>query len=141
MKACNELGISHRTYSRWIENGSVKADGRPDAVRPEPVNKLSHEERNCILEICNTSNFSSLPPTQIVPMLADNGEYIGSESTFYRVLRKSGQQHHRGRTSSLNQKTPKSFCASAPCQVWTWDITWLPGPVKGIFFYLYMILD
>ena len=141
MKACKEIGISHKTYNRWILNGSVKADGRPDAVRPVPVNKLSHEERNCILETCNIRDFASLPPTQIVPILADNDEYIGSESTFYRVLRESKQQHHRGRTSSLNKKTPKSFCASAPCQVWTWDITWLPGPVKGIFFYLYMIID
>ena len=141
MKACKEIGISHKTYDRWIVNGAVKADGRPNAVRPAPANKLSHEERNCILETCNTSEFASLPPTQIVPILADKNEYIGSESTFYRVLRESGQQHHRGRTSSLNKKTPKSFCASAPCQVWTWDITWLPGPVKGIFFYLYMILD
>ncbi|MCK5098002.1 MAG: IS3 family transposase [Desulfobacteraceae bacterium] len=141
LKACKEIGISHKTYNRWILNGTVKADGRPDAVRPEPANKFSAEEKDVILETCNTNEFASLPPTQIVPTLADNGEYIGSESTFYRVLRESEQQHHRGRTSSLHKKTPDSYCASAPCQVWTWDITWLPGPVKGIFFYLYIILD
>lgn len=103
-KACKELGISHKTYNRWTLNGTVKVDGRPGAVRPEPANKFSDEERNCILEVCNTNDFASLPPTQIVPILADRGVYIGSESTIYRVLRESEQQHHRGRTLLLHKK-------------------------------------
>jgi putative transposase len=141
IKACEELGITIKTYNRWIINGAVKPDGRPDAIRPKPANKLSNQERDIILETCNTKKFASLPPTQIVPRLVDEGIYIGSESTFYRVLRESAQQNHRGLSTSRRKKKPESFCASGPCQVWTWDITWLPGPIKGMFFYLYMILD
>lgn len=140
-KACKELGISCKTYNRWISINSVKKDGRPIAIRPAPKNKLSSEEKQIILKTCNETEFASLPPTQIVPRLADNGVYIGSESSFYRVLKEAGLQNHRGRASHARRKPPESYCASGPCQVWSWDITWLPGPVKGIFFYLYMIID
>ncbi len=106
-----------------------------------PKNKLNSEEKQCILKTCNKTEFASLPPTQIVPQLADNGVYIGSESSFYRVLKEAGQQNHRGRASHASRKPPESYCTSGSCQVWSWDITWLPGPVKGTFFYLYMIID
>ncbi len=140
-KACKEIGISCKTYNRWISINSVKKDGRPFAIRPAPKNKFSYEEKQCILTTCNKTEFANLPPTQIVPQLADEGVYIGSESSFYRVLKEAGQQNHRGRASHARRKPPESYCASGPCQVWSWDITWLPGPVKGIFFYLYMIID
>ena len=140
-KSCKELGINCKTYNRWVSMESIKTDGRPLATRSEPKNKLSVEEKKHILETCNKAEFASLPPTQIVPELADNGLYIGSESSFYRVLKESGQQNHRGRASHTRRKHPESFCATEPCQVWSWDITYLPGPVKGIFFYLYMIMD
>ncbi|MGF6862247.1 putative transposase, partial [Rhodobacteraceae bacterium MBR-64] len=62
--------------------------------------------------------------------------------SFYRILRNSGQQHHRGRARPpVRRKPPASYKASAPCEVWTWDITWMPGPVAGVFFYLYLIVD
>jgi transposase InsO family protein len=77
-----------------------------------------------------------------VPKLADQGQYLASESSFYRILRASGQQHHRGRAKApVKRKLPTSYQATAPCQVWTWDITWMPGPVAGMFFYLYLIVD
>jgi transposase InsO family protein len=77
-----------------------------------------------------------------VPQLADQGEYIASESSFYRILREADEQHHRGRS-----KPPRAPCspprhrADGPRQLWSWDISWLAGPVKGSFFYLYLILD
>ena len=95
--ACDEAGISLRTYKRWYQNGKVLADKRPDAVRPTPTNKLSELEQTAILSSCNEGRFKSLPPTQIVPTLLDEGIYLGSESTFYRVLKQHGQLHHRGR--------------------------------------------
>lgn len=115
---------------------------RPTAFRPKPANKLSDEERQQILEVCNQPEFSSLPPSQIVPTLLDEGRYIASESTFYRVLKAHNQLFHRGR--SQNKKThckPRGYTATGPNQVWSWDVTYLPSRVKGQFYYLYMFED
>ena len=95
-RACQELSLSVRTFRRWRTPEGLKSDGRPTAMRPSPANRLSDEERAAVLKICNEPRFASLPPGQIVPRLADEGRYLASESTFYRVLRKAGQQHHRG---------------------------------------------
>lgn len=82
-----------------------------------------------------------LPPTQIIPKLADEGTYLASESTFYRLLREEKMQYHRGRSQKPTRKTPESHLATKPNQVWTWDITWLGEPVKGLYYRLYLILD
>ena len=83
-----------------------------------------------------------MPPCQIVPALADEGIYLASESTFYRILHEEKMQNHRGRSQEPGKHAkPTSYCATAPNQVWTWDITYLNGPVKGLFFYLYLIVD
>jgi len=141
-KACSELEISDRTLRRWTKGGEVHADQRPLVLRPEPANKLSAAERATVLDTCNSESFASLPPSQIVPKLADQGRYLASESSFYRILRADGQQHHRGRAKPpVRRKPPTSHKASGPCEVWTWDITWMPGPVAGMFFYLYLIVD
>lgn len=140
--ACQALGLSVRTYQRWLCEGAVRADGRPLAVRPEPANKLTPAERDQVLALCHTPEFASLPPSQIVPRLADRGEYLASESSFYRILRAAGEQQHRGRSRPPRPAAPPpSHCAQRPCAVWSWDITWLPGPLRGQFFYLYLILD
>jgi transposase InsO family protein len=141
-KACDVLQISERTLRRWEKGGVVQSDRRPHVQRPEPPNKLSEAERKAVLDVCNSKDFSALPPSQIVPKLADQGQYLASESSFYRILRADGQQQHRGRTKPpVKRKPPTSYQATAPCQVWTWDITWMPGPVAGMFFYLYLIVD
>jgi len=92
-----ELEISDRTLRHWTKDGHVHADRRPLVPRPEPFNKLSVAERAAVLDACNSAEFASLPPSQIVPKLADQGRYLASESSFYRILRADGQQHHRGR--------------------------------------------
>lgn len=140
-KACEELNISVRTYERWVAEGGVKEDQRPLAKRPEPKNKLTPEERQEIIEVAKKEEFENLPPSQIVPKLADQSIYIASESTFYRVLRMESMQNHRGRSKRPVRKLPESYVAAKPNQVWTWDITWLPGPIRGAYFKLYMILD
>jgi len=140
-RACEVLRITVRTYQRWTRTGEVASDRRPEAERPEPANKLSAAEREAILSVANSPTYRSLPPSQIVPALADAGQYLASESSFYRVLREVGQQHHRGRSEAPRRQTPSTHSATGPNQVWCWDITWLPGPVRGWFFYLYLILD
>ena len=141
--ACAELGLTARTLQRWKDPESViREDRRPFAERAAPANKLSEEEHDLIVATCTTPEFASLPPSQIVPRLADRGTWIASEASFYRVLRERGQNHRRGRARpATRRKPPTSFEAKAPCQVWSWDITWLPGPIAGSFFYLYLIVD
>ena len=77
-KACAVLAISDRTLRRWTKDGQIHHDRRPLAPRPEPGNKLSAEERAAVLDICNSEGFASLPPSQIVPKLADRGQYLAS---------------------------------------------------------------
>ena len=141
-EACAEMALSPRTLRRWTAGGQAHADQRPVAPRRDPRNKLSDDERATILSLCNSTEFASLPPSQIVPRLADQGRYLASESSFYRILHAQGQQQHRGRAKPpIPRKPPTSYKASGPCQIWTWDITWMPGPVAGMFFYLYLIVD
>lgn len=110
-------------------------------IRPVPKNKLTEEEREGILKVANSRRFKSLPPSQIVPTLADEGVYLASESSFYRVLKENNQQHHRGRSKKPSSKPLSTHCATGPNQVWMWDITWLPGPIRGVYYYLYLIID
>jgi len=140
-KACDELGISHRTLQRWRSPSTPLEDQRPVVVRPVPKNKLSETEVAEIIETVNQQEFQSLPPSQIVPILADWGTYIAPESTMYRVLREHHMQNHRSRASKPSSKPISTHFATGPNEVWMWDITWLPGPAKGIYFYLYLILD
>jgi len=140
--ACKEVGITLRTLQRWTEKGEPGEDRRPTAERPEPPGKLTPEERERILAVCNEPEFASLPPSQIVPKLADRGEYIASESSFYRVLHEAGQLHHRGRAQAPKKtKAPTTHVAEGPNQVWSWDISWMPSRVRGLFWYLYLIED
>jgi len=81
------------------------------------------------------------PPCQIVPRLADKGVYLASESSFYRMLRETNQLKHRQRSKPATHKKPAPCIATNSNQVWTWDITYLPTRVFGIYFYLYMIID
>jgi putative transposase len=140
-RACQEIGITQRTFERWVASGAVGADRRPGAVRPAPTNKLSAKERLEVLRVVNEPRFASLPPTQIVPILADEGRYLASESTLYRLLREANQLAHRGRSRLPCARTIPRHCARQANDLWCWDITYLPGPIAGAFFYLYLVLD
>lgn len=140
-KACLEIGLTSRTFQRWTSDGELSEDGRPHAKRKDPRNKLSKEEELVIIETCNQPEYRSLPPSQIVPKLADKKIYLASESTIYRVLKKYTQQHHRGKSKKPVKRVISTHKATGPNQVWMWDITWLQGPAKGIYFYLYLLLD
>jgi putative transposase len=141
--ACNTAGVNVRTLQRWkASNGLVGGDGRPGAVRPTPSHALSEQERIKLLQVANEPRFSAVPPARIVPMLADEGTYLASESSFSRVLRAHGQTTHRGRAKAPKAvRPPTTHVARAPRQVWCWDMTYLPAVVMGRWFHLYLILD
>lgn len=138
-KACEAIGLSVRTLQRWQTNNT--GDKRPMRVQI-PSNQLSQAERQRILDVVNSEPFKDLPPNQIVPILADQGAYIGSESTIYRVMKAAGLTRHRHkvRPSKVRSK-PKSLQATAPNQLYSWDITYLPTSVRGVYFYLYLFID
>ena len=135
--------MSLRTYRRWRDSqGNLKEDGRPQAERLKPANALSEEERQEVLRVCNLPEYAHLPPSKIVPRLADQGVYLASESTIYRILGEHDQVNHRGRSKAPEKrKVPSSYTATAPNQVWSWDITYCPSTVQGQHYYLYLIMD
>ncbi len=145
-KACEVLEIDVRTLQRWkkaLQEQDRLEDGRKAAaVGRAPPNKLSEAEREAILDVCNRPEYQSLPPSQIVPRLADQGEYLASESSLYRVLREADQLHRRGRAQAPRTVAkPQGFEASGPNQVWSWDITFLASSIRGAFYRLYLVED
>ena len=141
-EACKILELSPRTVQRWRQDGTVKADGRKAGAQGRvPANKLTAAERNELLVAANAPRFAQLPPSQIVPRLADEGRYLASESSFYRVLREEKQLAHRGKAKAPTHSRPPELVATAPNQLWSWDITYLGTTVKGLYFYLYLIMD
>lgn len=108
------LGISDQTYQRWTHGNSVSEDQRLIIDRPSPKNKLTEEERAKVIEVANSPEFADLPPSQIVPKLADEGEYIASESTFYRILKEEKMDAHRNRSKELVKREPPTHIATAP---------------------------
>ena len=143
-KACAVLEISERTLQRWQRDRPT--DKRQEgAAKRCPANKLSLAERERILAICNETEHQSLPPSQIVPRLADKGDkgvYVASESSMYRVLRDAKQVNRRGRSQAPRTVAkPTSYQATAPNQVWSWDITYLASSIQGRFHRLYLVMD
>ena len=136
--ACEALGLSLRTVQRW-ERGGVK--DRRKGSRAVAANRLSEAERARVIDVLNAPAYRDKGPNQIVPLLADEGEYLASESTMYRILREEKQLAHRERSAPRRRYEPLVRQASAPNQVWSWDITWLRSAVRGLFYYLYLIVD
>jgi transposase InsO family protein len=139
-RACAQLNIGARTLQRW--RGQDIGDDRRAGPHSPPSNKLTAKERARILSIANSPENRDLSPKQIVPHLADQGEYVASESTIYRILREEKQMGHREPSRAPSKPyRPQTYVATAPNQVWSWDITYLRTTVRGLFFYLYVVLD
>ena len=136
--ACEALGLSLRTVQRWQRDGVC--DQR-QGTRALPANRLSADERAEVLNVLNAPVYRDKSPHQVVAMLADEGRYVASESTMYRTLREARQLTHRQRSAPPRRYEPLARVADGPNQLWSWDITYLRGPVRGMFFHLYLIMD
>ena len=143
--ACAQIGLSERTVQRWQQSavgddGDLRASSR--RVATPPPNRLSDIERQAALALLNSDEFKDLPPSQIVPRLADQGRYVASESTLYRLLRSAGQlAHRRAERAPQRRSRPRALTATGPDQIYCWDISYLPTDVRGVYFYLYLFVD
>ena len=137
--ACRVVGLSVRTVERW------RADPAGEDARHgphhQPANALTPVERRTILHTVTSAVYRDRSPHQIVPLLADTGRYLGSESTIYRILRAEALLQYRGRAKAPERRPPRTHIATGPNQLWSWDITYLKTPVRGVFDYLYLLLD
>jgi putative transposase len=140
----NLFSIPTRTLRRWglmIRAQGFSCDQRKGAAR-NISHRFSTEERQLVLSTVNDPRFADLTPGQIVAILAEERNYVGSESTMYRIMRQEGLLNHRGRSRLPREpRDPPVLEATGIHQVLAWDITLLPGPVQGQFYYLYMVMD
>lgn len=138
--ACAVIGISPRTIERWRQQ-PLRVDQRR-GPRRRPGNALTLTEEARILAVMTSAELGLLSPKQLVPRLADDGIYLASESTMYRLQRR--WQLRRRRRHVEHTHITRGACvhrATGPNQVWTWDITYLRTAVRGRFLYLYLVVD
>ena len=138
-ECCKVLEFSVRTLQRW-EKAPNLGDQRRGPITAS-LKQLTVEERIKVIEVANSIEYRNLPPSQIVPKLADQGIYLASESSFYRILKQAALDAHRLNTNPRKNFRPVAVIATCPNQVWSWDITYLKSPVRGQYFFLYMIMD
>jgi putative transposase len=136
-QACTALGISRATLYRQTQ--PVK----PSSVilRAPSPRRLSDPERQAVLDVLHSDEFVDQPPAEIYATLLSRGVYLASIRTLYRVLAAFGESVERRAQRGPMTHTKPTLTATAPNQVWTWDITKLRGPLKGVFYCLYVILD
>jgi len=135
--ACRSLDFARPTYYRWLEPRIEEMD----APRPAPPRTLSVIERQAVLDVLHTDRFVDKAPAEVYATLLDEGTYHCSVRTMYRILDDAGEvRERRDQARHPHYKAPE-LLATAPNQVWSWDITKLLGPVKWSYFYLYVILD
>jgi putative transposase len=137
---CEALGLPRASLYRRAHKGS---SGLPSnrAVRPRAALALSEPERQEVLDVLHSEPFSDLPPTQVYPILLEEGRYLCSVRTMYRLLAQQNEVRERRPVASHPVYAKPELLATAPNQVWSWDITKLKGPVTWTYFYLYVILD
>ncbi|ROZ42727.1 hypothetical protein EEB13_30175 [Rhodococcus sp. WS3] len=106
-----------------------------------PENKLTEAERRGVLDVLCSDRFVDQAPLEVYAQLLDEGVYLCSMSTMYRILRENAQVKERRRQARHPTRACPELVATAPCQVYSWDITKLPGPVKGTYFDAYVMID
>jgi transposase InsO family protein len=138
--ACRLIGISARTVERWRARPGGEDQRR--GPRHAPRNALTAPEQAKVVAVMTSPRYAGMSPKQVVPRLADEGQYLASESTMYRLQRQLGLRAHRRSTPRTHVTRAKSVHqATGPNQVWSWDITWLPTTVRGQYLFLYLIMD
>ncbi len=137
---CDALGLCRASlYRRMGKASAGLASSR--ATRPQAALALSEPERQEVLDLLHSERFQDLPPTQVYPILLEEGRYLCSVRTMYRLLARQNEVHERRPVVSHPAYAKPELLATAPNQVWSWDITKLKGPVAWTYFYLYVILD
>jgi putative transposase len=136
---CQVLEVSLRTLERW-EKEPEEGDQRrgPGSVC---AHALSAQEKQAMVEVSNSSAYRDLSPWQIVAQLADGGRYLGSESSFYRVLKQEDLLSHRQKSRPHVHSRPRDLLARNPNEVWSWDITYMNSALRGAYYYLYLVED
>jgi putative transposase len=137
--ACTELGLDARTVQRWAAAPDTEDQRRGPTARP--ANALSVAEEEDLLTLLNSEEFVDLTPHQVVAKLADMKIYKASERTMYRLLKRRKLLAHRGKSRPRTVRRPTEHRATGPRQVFSWDITYLRSPIKGVFWLLYMVVD
>lgn len=138
--ACALVGISARTVQRW--RARPEGEDRRRGPCRQPSNALTWSEQAKVVEVMTSPQYAGMSPKQIVPDLADRGQYLASESTMYRLRR-------RFRMGIPRRSVPRTYVTRAktahqavrPNQVWSWDITWLPTTIRGRYLFLYLVMD
>jgi putative transposase len=137
--ACEMVGVAERTLQRW-QRPETAEDGRR-GPRTAPRHTLSCVERAQMVAMAARPEFCNASPHQIVPRLADRGEYLASESSFYRVLKTEQLLAHRGRAIPAHRARPRAYVVTAPRTLFSWDITYVPSSIRGQYYYLYLFMD
>jgi len=138
--ACRVIGLPARTIQRWLRRPN-EDDGR-QGPRRRPPNALTPAEEAQVVTVLTSARYSGMSPKQLVPQLADEGLYLASESTMYRLQRRLGlRAPSRPLVRTHVSRSRTVHTADGPNQVWSWDITWLPTTIRGRYLYLYMIMD
>ena len=140
-QACHSISTSRASWNRWRK----KAESPPTAfqlvrsgIQPHALNA---SERSDVLALCNSERFCNSAPRAIVATLLDEGRYLASASTFYRILGAHGQVRERRAIATHPTRVKPELLTTAPNELWSWDITKLPGPAKWTWFSLYLVLD
>ena len=136
-RAAALTGISRATHYR----GARPPRLGPPAPRPTPANALSQAETDALVDLLRSERFVDLSPAQVWAILLDEGTYLASISTMYRVLRAHGEVRERRAQATHPPRTRPELVARRPNQVWSWDITKLRGPDRGVYYDLYVIID
>jgi putative transposase len=135
-RACVALAVPRATYYRWRR----PVEPNPTS-RPTPRRALSHEERREVLSILHSARFVDVAPREVYATLLDEGSYLCSPRTMYRLLAQHGEVRERRNQLRHPRYQKPELLATAPNQIWSWDITKLLGPQKWTYFYLYVVLD
>ena len=141
-EACQAVGAAQASYYRRHRHSPAPSRRAPTAHRDRPQPRaLGRDERQAILDVLHSDRFVDVAPAEVWATLLDEGAYLGSVATFYRLLRRAGETRDRRRQATHPATVKPELVATAPNQVWSWDITKLLGPAKWTYYHLYVILD
>lgn len=136
-RACKALGVSRATLYRQTQPAKLTSP----RTRPPSPRRLSDAERQAVVDILHSEPFADQPPTEVYATLLSQGTYLASIRTMYRILAALGETAERRALRGPMKHAKPTLTATAPNQVWTWDITKLRGPYPGVFYCLYVVLN